>query len=987
MTMGGAVGRPYTMPLGAGMQYVALNQPTPLYMTLMQQMPQPETPRPENFAYMTPAEFQNQLTLLYRLISVYMINPDERTYNQILQHRQYLEAVCQNAQRVMPLNISNIGHPAVKFPAVTHGATNLQTSIASTSQRLAHVSISGDASFTADAGNPSMSSSDSSSESMKQSYMSSTNITRASSEVEGESFKTEKERSGQNSPESIEDDWRPDIYANSFTPIWIKNVNEFPATRIDSKEPPTFDIQSYVEGFAGRTVLQYKTFDSFEPPSDVIPAYGDVTAQNYSSAFVKMLNEELIAQQEDLIQYNMFGIQLEPVPNEANLYKLRCPGIREFTPSVRIGDKLYFRQLRQIFNGFEYIGYIWRIARAQGEIFVRIDGLPAFPDIYNAQFTVDRKINSWYLFSICAAHTEMKNDENGFFRKMLFPADDDGVMQTTLPNGTFSLEWFDDGLNYEQQRAIDVVVSRSYGDVPFLISGPPGTGKTKTMVEMALQLVTRDPKCHVLMCAPSDAAADTLALRLRTHLNIRELFRLNEFSRNFAETPIEILSYCSIDSIDGQDMFTLPDLKRLLNYKIVVCTCQAARLLIEARCSNRALMKLERYMMDAFGLSEQRSLHWNALLLDEAGQGMEPETVIALHAVFPDLSYVAQTPVVVMAGDHRQLGPRTLSRGQQESALDKSLFERLMDLPFYSNHPLSRRQMQRRSSSKVAKLPYIRAAFVNLIRNYRSHAALLAVPSSLFYYDTLMAEASNVSELSNWNRLPNPHMPLLFIDNRGADEMVEDGISWFNTSEVNICCEIAKDLVDNMKVKPSDIIVAVPFREQINRIRKKLRKQRLRDIDVGPIETYQGAERRVVIVCTTRARERFLDADYRKGMGMVHEAKRFNVAITRAKELMIIIGNPVLLERDVNWRALLSYCYRNSLFDVSSHQVDGGASAQLRWKPDEDETNVPLYYSRLEHGIVYAQRTRDAVPIPEGHSGEDPMWRAGFAAEEGFLDG
>ncbi|KAK9385593.1 P-loop containing nucleoside triphosphate hydrolase protein [Lipomyces mesembrius] len=774
--------------------------------------------------------------------------------------------------------------------------------------------------------------------------------------------------------------WTPDIYANRFIPAWLKNVNTFAALRTESTKPPDFCLKDYVDGFASLKLVSREVIPPFhyEPPA-VITRGRDLSVSTYNSKLSQLIDIEIKAQKEELKTYDMYGVCLEESDYEKALFKLKCPGIREFTPSVSIGDLLLFRQLRpqysayenHAFTGYEYSGYIWHVDRGKGEVIVRIDGLLLESNKFNVQFVLDEEFHSKCANCVEKLHDEMQLEPTGFVRKILFPENEDGIMQENLSSGIFDLEWYDNDLNYEQQRAIDSILKRNYGDVPFLISGPPGTGKTKTMVELALQLVKVSPRCHILLCAPSDAAADTLALRLRLCLNNKELFRLNHFTRAFAEVPTELLAFCAIECVDSQDMFVIPEFKILMKYKIVVCSCRDANILNEAQCSNKSLAKIEGYMMEAFGNS-QRTLHWSALLIDEAVQGTELETVVPLRVVLPDMSYVDEVPIVVMAGDHRQLGPRTVSRQDKASQLDVSLFERLMERPFYAEHPLARKQLR---NGRKPRIPYIRPAFSNLVRNYRSHPALIAVPSSLFYYDTLLPEATNVNGLCSWERLPNHNIPMLFIENKGPDEMVEEGISWFNADEISLCCSVAKHLVDRNLVRPFEIAIAVPFREQIRRIRHKLRQQRLRDVNVGPVESYQGAEHRVVIVCTTRTRERFVANDFQKGMGLIHEAKRFNVAITRAKELLVVIGNSDILQRDGNWRALLSFCYRNSLFDKIRPS---------EWKPSPEEINTPLYYSRIEHGIVYKSRT-SKNGVLAGQVMDDPMWLAGFASEEAYL--
>ncbi|PWN50803.1 P-loop containing nucleoside triphosphate hydrolase protein, partial [Violaceomyces palustris] len=89
--------------------------------------------------------------------------------------------------------------------------------------------------------------------------------------------------------------------------------------------------------------------------------------------------------------------------------------------------------------------------------------------------------------------------------------------------------------------------------IPYTISGPPGTGKTKTLVEATLQILRRQPDANILLCAPSNSAADTLTKRLTRTLKPQEMFRLNAPERTFAEVPEEILLYCHITSMNGNE--------------------------------------------------------------------------------------------------------------------------------------------------------------------------------------------------------------------------------------------------------------------------------------------------------------------------------------------------------------------------------------------------------------------------------------------------
>lgn len=148
--------------------------------------------------------------------------------------------------------------------------------------------------------------------------------------------------------------------------------------------------------------------------------------------------------------------------------------------------------------------------------------------------------------------------------------------------------------------------------------------------------------------------------------------------------------------IEG-DMFALPEWKKLMRFRVIVCSCRDAGILVEARCTNRDLGRWEKSVVDSLrGIAEDSAefvelgepvrLHWSALLLDEAAQGMEPDVAIPLSVVAPPEDVSDDRPIVVMAGDQKQLGPTTVTKGD----LQISAFERLFARQIYSEHPLRR---------------------------------------------------------------------------------------------------------------------------------------------------------------------------------------------------------------------------------------------------------------------------------------------------------
>lgn len=202
----------------------------------------------------------------------------------------------------------------------------------------------------------------------------------------------------------------------------------------------------------------------------------------------------------------------------------------------------------------------------------------------------------------------------------------------------------------------------------------------------------------------------------------------------------------------------------------------------------------------------------------------------------------------------------------------------------------------------------------HLVQNYRSIAPILMVPAALFYNDTLIASAADVN-LLQWSGLPNPRIPILFQGCDSEESWIDEGASWYNDGEIREIVRIIQDLrSERPEIKQSEIAVITPWKEQVWRLRAKLRSVSLHGVDVGHVEAYQGAEFRVTILSCVRSRSRFLDTDRQANMGLFNEPKRFNVAITRAKELLVVVGNANLLKADPFWNGFLQVMLRNGLY-------------------------------------------------------------------------
>lgn len=116
--------------------------------------------------------------------------------------------------------------------------------------------------------------------------------------------------------------------------------------------------------------------------------------------------------------------------------------------------------------------------------------------------------------------------------------------------------------------------------IPFLLSGPPGTGKTKTCVEAILQLAQHTVN-RILVVTPSHAASDVLITRLARHLKPPQILRLNGPARTFAEVPESLAMFCYID--ETLNAYSLPPWHLLMNFRVVICTTQDVSMLLRAK--------------------------------------------------------------------------------------------------------------------------------------------------------------------------------------------------------------------------------------------------------------------------------------------------------------------------------------------------------------------------------------------------------------------
>lgn len=180
----------------------------------------------------------------------------------------------------------------------------------------------------------------------------------------------------------------------------------------------------------------------------------------------------------------------------------------------------------------------------------------------------------------------------------------------------------------------------------------PGTGKTVTIVEAMRQVLEKNADAHILACAPSNSAADLIAQKL-INLGPLQVFRMNSMSRKFKDLP-KTLDKFSL--YNDNKIFSIPTLEELRKFRVIVCTCISAGI--------------------ASGLGLKRG-HFSHIFIDEAGQGTEPQVMVAIKTMASNFTNV------ILAGDNQQLGPIVHSRLAQDLGLKLSYLARIMDRDIY----------------------------------------------------------------------------------------------------------------------------------------------------------------------------------------------------------------------------------------------------------------------------------------------------------------
>jgi len=426
-------------------------------------------------------------------------------------------------------------------------------------------------------------------------------------------------------------------------------------------------------------------------------------------------------------------------------------------------------------------------------------------------------------------------------------------------------------INLSQKEAISKALKNDFT----LIQGPPGCGKTHVIATIVQQLVLTKPNERILVCGPSNISIENLVRAISLSLKVinqgiiwsasmdQDFESLNNLTdvqksqslfhilqdespngKRFKELTMELWNH---KQLSAEKSFELSQLraqleKELLNrYPVICCTLVSA---------GKALIREQTF---------------STVIIDEASQSLEPETLIPLSN---------DTKRYILVGDQMQLGPNLIQSPQlQKIHYDRSLFDRL------------------------ANIYNMTFNFALLDCQYRMHPKICRFSNEKFY-DGLIH--NGISEEDRLGCIP----PISFIKTNGFE--VLNMSSYYNTEETKKVKECVEFLYSK-GVKKAQIGVITPYGAQAERIRQKFRILKTdNDLRVASVDSFQGNERDYIIVSLTRTNTEELSEFFK-------DRRRANVTLTRAKYGLIIIGNFDLLENSQNiWGDLCKFCSRNN---------------------------------------------------------------------------
>ena len=472
------------------------------------------------------------------------------------------------------------------------------------------------------------------------------------------------------------------------------------------------------------------------------------------------------------------------------------------------------------------------------------------------------------------------------------------------------IDYIDKSLNESQKRAIENALSCQNF---YLIHGPFGTGKTRTLVELISQETRQNHK--VLATAESNAAVDnilerlmenkrlnltrlghpqrvskhnitqTLAYKVENHKLNKKISKIHKKIDNLIEkrkvhtkpTPQYRRGYSDYDILfnaskgkggRGISAEKMKSMAQWIEYNQQIDELHDDIKRIENRMIGEIIENSDVILStnSSAALESIAKTKFDVAIIDEASQATIPSVLIP----------IAKAHRFILAGDHKQLPPTIISEKAQK--LEKTLFEELI-----KNYPF-------------------KSQLLNI--QYRMNSLLMKFPNAEFYNNNLKSDSSvddiTINDIINTT---DKEEAMLFVDTSNIDENGErhlkDSKSIINKTEADIAVKLANDYL-NVGLEETDIGIISPYADQVKIIQDRT------PVEVKTVDGFQGREKEIIIISTVRSNE---DGN----IGFLKDLRRLNVAITRAKRKLIIIGNINTLKANPTYLRLIEFAKENNV--------------------------------------------------------------------------
>lgn len=537
------------------------------------------------------------------------------------------------------------------------------------------------------------------------------------------------------------------------------------------------------------------------------------------------------------------------------------------------GDELKIRHNSEKYRNWNGVGHVIKVPDNFGEeigIELKLKYCHSAPTEMTSNFVVEFVWKSTSFDRMKAALNKFAVDDRAvssyIFHRLLGHEMEEQMFRPTLPKN-FSGKNLPE-LNRSQAFAVKHALQRPLS----LIQGPPGTGKTVTSASIVYHLakINGGP---ILVCAPSNTAVDQLTEKI--HQTGLKVVRLCAKSRESIDSSTSFLSlHNQIRKLSQEVCTELSKLQQLKDETGELSVADEKRYINLKKKVERQILEVADVISCtcvSAGDPRMSRLKFHSILIDESMQATEPECMVPV---------VLGAKQLILVGDHCQLGPVVMCKSAAKAGLCQSLFERLVVLgirPF-------RLEVQ-----------------------YRMHPDLALFPSNYFYEGTLQngvgAKERTLMVDFPW---PEPEKPLMFYVTMGQEEISASGTSYLNRTEAANVEKVTTRLL-KAGIRPEQIGIVTPYEGQraylvqYMQANGALNTKLYLEIEVASVDAFQGREKDFIILSCVRSNEQ-------QGIGFLNDPRRLNVALTRAKYGLIIVGNPKVLAKHQLWNHLIRYC-------------------------------------------------------------------------------